>query len=148
LRDRPRASPAEMEVARLELQHLEQRFLLRVEHEQSGLPLPPRHELLAAQPPTTTSSMTSIPSLLASLHGGAPVSNLWAPTSAPPPAVLANVAAVSPASNPFATAAALPGNPFNFSLPNANLNALAQSNLPLASQLLLQVTNQRYDCPL
>mmetsp|Transcript_12721 Transcript_12721/g.30881 ORF Transcript_12721/g.30881 Transcript_12721/m.30881 type:complete len:884 (+) Transcript_12721:397-3048(+) len=51
LRDRPRASPAEVEMARLDLQHLEQRFTLRLEHEQSGLPLPPRHEVLAAQPP-------------------------------------------------------------------------------------------------
>jgi hypothetical protein len=50
LRDRPRASPTEVEMARLDLQNLENRFRLRVEHEQSGLPLPPQHEVLAAQP--------------------------------------------------------------------------------------------------
>jgi hypothetical protein len=52
LRDRPRASSAEVEMANLELLHLEQRFRLRVEHEQTGLPLPPQHyQLLASQPP-------------------------------------------------------------------------------------------------
>ena len=50
LRDRPRASPAEIEMARIELDHLEKRFRLRVEHDQSGLPLPPRQDILMAQP--------------------------------------------------------------------------------------------------
>lgn len=61
LRDRPRASPAEIEMARLEVQHLEQRFLLRVEHEQSGLPLPPRHELLAAAQPPVVGATIPVP---------------------------------------------------------------------------------------
>ncbi|KAG7356599.1 hypothetical protein IV203_001285 [Nitzschia inconspicua] len=138
LRDRPRASPAELEVARLDLQHLEQRFRLRVEHEQSGLPLPPRHEFLAAQPPPIPSNVSSIQSLFSSLHGGTPASNPWPPPSAPPSAGLTSPAAANPASNPFA--AAVPGNPFNFSLPNTTLSALSISHLPLASQLLLQAT--------
>ncbi|OEU05753.1 hypothetical protein FRACYDRAFT_258386 [Fragilariopsis cylindrus CCMP1102] len=51
LRDRPRASFAEVEMANLELLHLERRFRLRVEHEQTGLPLPLQHyKLLASQP--------------------------------------------------------------------------------------------------
>jgi hypothetical protein len=64
LRDRPRASPAETELARLDLHHLEQRFRLRVEHEQSGLPLPSRQEIIAAHPSNAAPSMSStIPSL-------------------------------------------------------------------------------------
>lgn len=50
LRDRPRASPGEIEMVKAELDHLEQRFRLRVEHEQSGLPLSRRQEVLLAQP--------------------------------------------------------------------------------------------------
>jgi hypothetical protein len=134
LRDRPRASPAEMDAARLELQHLEQRFHLRVEHEQSGLPLPPRHELLAAQPPSAPSNMSSIPSLLASLHGGTPMPNPWVPTSAPPPAMSPNSAVFLPGANPYVAGNLL------------NLSALANPTFPLAAtQLLLQASNERYD---
>ena len=67
LRDRPRASSAEVEMANYELLHLEQRFRLRVEHEQTGLPLPPRHELLPSQPssqqPTPIIPADVLPSL-------------------------------------------------------------------------------------
>lgn len=150
LRDRPRASAAEMEVARLELQHLEQRFRLRVEHEQSGLPLPPRHEILAAQPPIPPSNMSSIPSLLASL--GAPAPNPWTLNATPSPAMVAPPAVAPTSNNPFAAAAvamgAAGGNQFNFPLPTPSIAALVSSNLPLASQLLLQATNERYEYPL
>ena len=136
MRDRPRASPAEMEVARLELQHLEQRFRLRVEHEQSGLPLPPRHEILAAQPAAGVPGMPGIPSLLASLQGGASVANPWLPSAAPaasasPAGIYANAPGVVPAVNHFGAAqASFPGIPAN---PNAQL-----------SQLFLQATQERY----
>ena len=50
LRDRPQASPAEVTMAKAERDHLEQRFRLRVEHDQTGLPLARRQELLVAQP--------------------------------------------------------------------------------------------------
>lgn len=50
LRDRPRATPAELEMAKAERDHLEQRFRLRIEHEQSGLPLSRRRDMLASQP--------------------------------------------------------------------------------------------------
>lgn len=150
LRDRPRASPAEMEVARLELQHLEQRFRLRVEHEQSGLPLPPRHEILAAQPSIPPSNMSSIPSLLASL--GAPAPNPWTLNATPSPVMAAHSAVAPTSNNPFAAAAvataAAGGNQFNFPVSNPGIAALVSSNLPLASQLLLQATNERYEYPL
>lgn len=37
-RDRSRATPAEVELAKVELNHLEQRFRMRIEQEQSGIP--------------------------------------------------------------------------------------------------------------
>jgi hypothetical protein len=57
LRDRPQPSPAEVEIAKAELNHLEQRFRLRLEHEQSGVPLTRQQELLLAQPPASRSSL-------------------------------------------------------------------------------------------
>ncbi len=57
LRDRPRATPAELEMARIERDHLEQRFRMRIEHEQSGLPLSRRLDMLVAQPPSNVSSL-------------------------------------------------------------------------------------------
>lgn len=50
LRDRPRASQAELEVAQAERDHLEQRFRVRLEHEVSGLPISRRRELNLSQP--------------------------------------------------------------------------------------------------
>lgn len=50
LRDRPRATPTELEMAKAERDHLERRFRLRIEHEQSGLPLSRRRDILLAQP--------------------------------------------------------------------------------------------------
>jgi hypothetical protein len=49
LRDRQRASPAEVEMAKAEINHLEQRFRMRVEQEQSGIPLAKRRNTLLAQ---------------------------------------------------------------------------------------------------
>ncbi|KAL3908227.1 MAG: hypothetical protein SGILL_008561 [Bacillariaceae sp.] len=133
LRDRPRASPAEMEVARLELQHLEQRFRLRVEHEQSGLPLPPRHEILAAQPAPGIPGMPGIPSLLASLQGGAPAPNPWLSSVAPPPGIYANAPGVAPSGNFFGAVA-------QSQTPFPGLAANPNSQL---GQLLLQATQER-----
>lgn len=44
LRDRPRASAAEVELAKVELNHLEQRFRMRIEQEKSGVPFTRGHE--------------------------------------------------------------------------------------------------------
>ena len=49
LRDRPRVTQAEIDMAKAELDLLENRFRIRIEHEQAGLPLPPRQEMLLAQ---------------------------------------------------------------------------------------------------
>lgn len=123
-----------MEVARLELQHLEQRFRLRVEHEQSGLPLPPRHEILAAQPPPGVPGMPGIPSILASLQGGTPPPNPWLSSVAPPPGIYSNAPGVAPGANLFGAA-----NPVQ-----AHLAGLAAAPHPQLSQLLLQASNERY----
>ena len=56
LRDRPQPSQAEVEMAKAELSHLEQRFRLRLKHEQSGVPLSRQQELLLAQPPISMSN--------------------------------------------------------------------------------------------
>lgn len=122
-----------MEVARLELQHLEQRFRLRVEHEQSGLPLPPRHEILAAQPAPGIPGMPGIPSLLASLQGGAPAPNPWLSSVAPPPGIYANAPGVAPSGNFFGAVA-------QSQTPFPGLAANPNSQL---GQLLLQATQER-----
>jgi hypothetical protein len=49
LRDRPRASSAEVEMAKAEIKHLEQRFRMRIEQEQSGVPLARRQDIFLAQ---------------------------------------------------------------------------------------------------
>ena len=127
LRDRPRASPAEIEMASFELLHLEQRFRLRVEHEQTGLPLPPRHELLASQP---TPTATVVPSIFTLQHGAPAVKsvNPWIqnPAIAPGPAhpsLLRGLAGVVP----------------NAAIPNTNASINLQNpSVLLAAQLLLQ----------
>lgn len=133
LRDRPRASPAEIEMASFELLHLEQRFRLRVEHEQTGLPLPPRHELLASQP-TPTAAVA--PSLFTLQQGAQRIkaTNQWIqnPIIAPSPvhlSLLPGLAGIIP----------------NSSVPNANLNLHNSSSLLLAAgQLLLQNPGERF----
>ena len=118
-------------MASLELLHLEQRFRLRVEHEQTGLPLPPRHEILASQPATTAAV---VPSLF-TLQQGAPAvkaTNQWIqnPILAPSPghsALLPGLAGIIPN-------ATFPG-------ANANLNLQNSQLLLAAGQLLLQNQN-------
>mmetsp|Transcript_21533 Transcript_21533/g.51395 ORF Transcript_21533/g.51395 Transcript_21533/m.51395 type:complete len:778 (-) Transcript_21533:104-2437(-) len=133
LRDRPRASPAEIEMATFELFHLEQRFRLRVEHEQTGLPLPPRHELLASQP---TSAAAVVPSFFTLQQGTQTVksTNPW----------MQNPVIPSPAHPSL-----LPG--FTGIIPNATVSS-AKANLDLQNssslllavgQLLLQNPNER-----
>ncbi len=129
LRDRPRASPAEIEMASFELLHLEQRFRLRVEHEQTGLPLPPRQELLASQP---TQAATVVPSLFTLQQGTstAKATNHWIqnPVLAPSPghaSLLPGLAGLIPNAT--------------IQNPNTNLNLQNSSSLLLAAgQLLLQ----------
>ncbi len=115
-------------MASFELLHLEQRFRLRVEHEQTGLPLPPRHELLASQP---TPTATVVPSLFTLQQGATTVKpvNHWIqnPAIAPSPAhlsLLRGLAGVVP----------------NAGIPNtnANINLQNPSLLLAAGQLLLQ----------
>lgn len=128
LRDRPRASPAEIEMASFELLHLEQRFRLRVEHEQTGLPLPPRHELLASQP---TPTATVVPSLFTLQQGNPAVKsvNHWVqnPAIASGPghsSLLRGLTGVVPN-------ATIPS-------PNTNISLQNPSLLLAAGQLLLQ----------
>ena len=134
LRDRPRASPAEIEMATFELLHLEQRFRLRVEHEQTGLPLPPRHELLASQP---TSAAAVVPSLF-TLPQGAPAvkaTNPWIQNPVIPSqahhSLLSGLTGIIP--NAAVSSA------------KANLNLQNSSSLLLAAgQLLLQNPSERF----
>jgi len=134
LRDRPRASPTEIEMASFELLHLEQRFRLRVEHEQTGLPLPPRHELLASQP---TPTAAVVPSLF-TLQQGVPAvkaTNHWIqnPVIAPSPghpSLLPRLTGIIP----------------NATVPNAHANFNLQNSSSLllaAGQLLLQNPSER-----
>jgi hypothetical protein len=125
LRDRPRASPAEVEFARLDLHHLEQRFRLRVEHEQSGLPLPPRQEILAAHPSNAAASMSSIPSLFP-----------WIQTvSSPAPGFMGHPSPVAPA-----PVDVLAGSLGNITFPQTGIPNY--SNSPIgAGQMLLPGSN-------
>jgi len=134
LRDRPRASPAEIEMATFELFHLEQRFRLRVEHEQTGLPLPPRHALLASQP---TSAAAVVPSLFI-LQQGTPTvksTNPWIQNPVIPspahPSLLPGLTGIIP----------------NATVSSAKANLLDLQNssslLLAAGQLLLQNPNER-----
>jgi hypothetical protein len=132
-------------MARLEIQHLEQRFLLRVEHEQSGLPLPPRHELLpAAQPPPVgvAAQASVVPSaFFPSMQlPGAPAavpSFPWLQQSPTPPAAAA-------AATNFSTLGSLVSGLDGLNaFPGANLPAAFQNtaSLPIvtaAGQMLLQ----------
>jgi hypothetical protein len=56
LRDRPMPSHVEIEMAKAEMNHLEKRFRMRVEHDQSGVPLARRQEMLLAERPTGVSA--------------------------------------------------------------------------------------------
>lgn len=144
LRDRPQASPAELEMARLDLLHLEQRFRLRVEHEQSGLMLPPRHEILPAQ---TAPPMAAFPSFFPSLHQthGAPAanSNPWMANNNGAPGFMAPPPVPSTATNNLLHG----GGANNMQFPNvAGLSGLTNHNSSLpfqVGQLLFQGSNER-----
>lgn len=146
LRDRPRASSAEVEMANYELLHLEQRFRLRVEHEQTGLPLPPRHELLPSQPPPRPTPIISadvLPSLFSLQQQQRQGSETPAVNANKNPWIQQNSTTLHPT-----LASLLPGltgNIANVTLPGLNLNNAHAANispsLPLSSvaqQLLLQ----------
>ena len=60
LRDRQQALPAEIKMAQAELDHLEHRFRMRVEHDNSGFPMARRQELLFAQPERGVNNLLSI----------------------------------------------------------------------------------------
>ena len=122
-------------MASFELLHLEQRFRLRVEHEQTGLPLPPRHELLASQPPAAVVSDV-FPSLFSLQQGASSVkaTNPWLqnPVIVPnpgQPSFIPGLAGIIP----------------NVTAPGAgiNLNAPNSSFLLAAGQLLLQNPSER-----
>lgn len=146
LRDRPRASPAEVEMARMDLQHLEQRFRLRVEHEQTGLPLPPRHEIFPAQPrvspsvvqsslypmPTVGNSASGVPWLQPSSHPGVAVNSVVAA-----PGVLTNQAVILNSLTVGSTAGA------NLTSPGINLQLPAPSVAPTAVAALQTAAQQR-----
>ena len=113
-------------MARLDLQHLEQRFKLRVEHEQSGLPLPPRHEVLAAQPPPIA-LMGSVQNSFCQLQNG------MSPSAATVTGMVASAPWLQPSShangattNPSVAAAAAAGIP-NIMNPSSILNQLGSN---------------------
>ena len=78
LRERPRASPPELEIAKVERDQLEQRFRMRIEHEQSGLPLSQRPELLLAQPQSGVRSLYPTQGMPGGSHLAPWVNNLGA----------------------------------------------------------------------
>jgi len=153
LRDRPRASSAEVEMANYELLHLEQRFRLRVEHEQTGLPLPPRHELLPSQPslqqPTPIIPADVLPSLFSLQQRQR--QGLEAPTvnASKNPWIQHNSTTLHP--NLASLLPGLTGTIADIALPGSNTNNVNNAHtannshlLPLAvaaQQLLLQQTS-------
>jgi hypothetical protein len=60
LRYRPQASHVETEMAKAEMDDLEKRFRMRVEHDQSRVPLARRQEMLLAEGPTGVSTLYPI----------------------------------------------------------------------------------------
>lgn len=71
--DRAPATATDVEIAKAELAHLEQRFRLRVEHGQTGLPLPPRTDLLpGAANMFAASQMQGLFQTLATANAAAP----------------------------------------------------------------------------
>lgn len=91
-------------MAKAELDHLEQRFRLRVEHDQSGLPLARRQELLIAQPnslnslySSNASSATAQSSWLQNYAALAGRSHMQLPLVGMQPPAMAAATAVPPA---------------------------------------------------
>ena len=152
LRDRPRATPAEVEMAKIELDHLEQRFRLRVEHEQSGLPLSRRQELLIAQPQANGGSGTlfcvqSCPPVAAA---ASVTSNPWLSNYAGVSGVPVNTSSLfmgSPANHSIqSVAAGMPVNPQSLFISLAGNRPMQP--LPSASNpLRITSTTDGYDCP-
>lgn len=116
LRDRPRASPADVAMAKAELAHLEQRFRMRVEQEQTGMPLARGQEIFLAQRQNVVGTIFPVqnPSPASLLHPWGQAYPDMNPSSAlslalsavnrPIQATLSGqfpLASLSPASNPF-----------------------------------------------
>ena len=133
-------------MANYELLHLEQRFRLRVEHEQTGLPLPPRHELLPSQPPPRPTPIISadvLPSLFSLQQQQRQGSETPAVNANKNPWIQQNSTTLHPT-----LASLLPGltgNIANVTLPGLNLNNAHTANISpslslssVAQQLLLQ----------
>jgi hypothetical protein len=105
--DRPPATVDQVEMAKADLAQLEQRFRLRVEHGQTGIPIPPRNDLL---PDPNNSSM----------FAPAQMNNFFQNLSATAPGAFASVpSAATVAQTPVRAPAAFPGALLPFFNPNA-----------------------------
>lgn len=103
LYDRPPATTTDVGVAKAELAQLEQRFRIRVEHGQTGMPLPPRADfLLGASNMFGPNQMPALLQSLAAAQASAPAPGAF--PLAPPlgvPAVGAPAALPGAAALPF-----------------------------------------------
>jgi hypothetical protein len=114
-RDRTQPTSAEIHLAKAELDHLEQRFRMRVQEGHSGIPMPPQPNTMMSMPhnsqpllaPNAASQEAAFQSWLMSL----------ATTSGTPPAAAA--ALPGPASSPAAVGWPTAANPGHWLLPNA-----------------------------
>lgn len=105
--DRPPATVDQVEMAKADLAQLEQRFRLRVEHGQTGIPIPPRNDLL---PDPNNSSM----------FAPAQMNNFFQNLSATAPGAFASApSAATVAQTPVRAPAAFPGALLPFFNPNA-----------------------------
>lgn len=109
--DRPPPTVTEVEMAKADLAQLEQRFRLRVEHGQTGVPLPPRNDLL----PGTNVHMCFTPAQM-----GGMLQNLAAANAAgATPGTFAPAPAPTAAQSSAGAPAAWPGTVLPFLNPNA-----------------------------
>lgn len=124
-RDRVQPTIAEIQLAKAELDHLEQRFRMRVEEGRPGMPLPPHPSMLL-------SMQQSVPHMLAPTAASQAVFPAWlmgmAGSGAPGTAVLAGTQPAPAAVWPMAAGQA----PRQWLLPTATT---AQPTIPLALPL-------------
>lgn len=112
--DRAPATASDVEVAKAELAHLEQRFRMRVEHGQTGLPLPPRNDLLpgVANGIAAAAQLPGLLQTLASVNAVGGAFPLMQPAAAGAQAGAFNAAALQLLTNPNALVpGAIPGLP-------------------------------------
>eukprot|EP00542_Grammatophora_oceanica_P022125 CAMPEP_0194033994 /NCGR_PEP_ID=MMETSP0009_2-20130614/6434_1 /TAXON_ID=210454 /ORGANISM="Grammatophora oceanica, Strain CCMP 410" /LENGTH=835 /DNA_ID=CAMNT_0038674729 /DNA_START=27 /DNA_END=2534 /DNA_ORIENTATION=+ len=112
--DRSPGTAADIEMAKAELARLEQRFRLRVEHGQRGVPMPPRIDVLAPMPQSMFAPAAPGASWLQRFASvAAAMSNQAAtPTAPTAPAAAAPTIAIAPVAAPGAPATTTLSFPF------------------------------------